>query len=148
MQKQEKGKRRRSLLSQNRDSTPPLCTFDVARLRSPKRLIRNEPLLSVFRHSEVKDQKEDVTYPTSSSSSDDTFTLGDSVILTSSNVQSPRISLKNKNLKTQSCSSSENLDTTVTACPSRVVWETAVKIKRGNNLSRNVQFFLPVASAT
>lgn len=138
MQKQEKGKRRRSLLSQNRDSTPPLCTFDVARLRSPKRLIRNEPLLlSVSRHSEVKDQKEDVTYPTSSSSSDDdTFTLGDSVILTSSNVQSPRISLKNKNIKTQS--ESENLDTTVTTRPSRVVWETAVKIKRGNNLSRNV----------
>ena len=137
MQKQEKGKRRRSLLSQNRDSTPPLCTFDVARLRSPKRLIRNEPLLSVSRHSEVKDQKEDVTYPTSSSSSDNnTFTLGDSVILTSSNVQSPRLSLKNKNIKTQS--ESENLDTTVTARPSRVVWETAVKIKRGNNISRNV----------
>lgn len=139
MQKQEKGKRRRSLLSQNRDSTPPLCTFDVARLRSPKRLIRNEPLLTVVsRHSEAQDdQREDVTYPTSSSSSADlTFTLGDSVILTPSNVQSPRISLKNKNLKTHS--ESENLDTTVTACPSRVVWETAVKIKRGNNLSRNL----------
>jgi hypothetical protein len=106
-------------------------------LRSPKRLIRNEPLISVSRHSEVKDQKEDVTYPTSSSlSEEDTFTLGDSVILTSSNVQSPRISLKNKNLRNQR--DSENLDTTVTTRPSRVVWETSVKIKRGNNLSRNV----------